>query len=56
MHTAIEEQDRTRDIAEDKAVRWEALRSLVNTIGARDALAVALTKVTDECPVIGGAA
>ena len=44
MHEIVEKQDATRDIPEDKTVRWEALRSLVNTIGAGDALAVALTQ------------
>ena len=44
MHEIVEKQDATRDIPEDKAVRWEALRSLIHTIGARDALMVASTQ------------
>ena len=45
MHEIVEKQDATRDIPEDKVVRWEALRQQINTIGAHDALAVALTQV-----------
>lgn len=50
MHEIVEKEAMTRDIPEDKAVRWEALRSLVHTIGARDALAVALTQVKGGQP------
>jgi hypothetical protein len=40
MHTAIE-QDMSLEM-DDKFVRWEAIRSLIMTIGARDALDQAL--------------
>lgn len=41
MHTVIEEQMQQ----EEKDIRWEALREQVNTIGARDALNLAVAKL-----------
>jgi hypothetical protein len=38
---AVEAEDASR--TDDKFIRWEAIRTLVNTIGARDAL-LALTQ------------
>ena len=42
MHEIVEKEAMMRDITADKAIRWEALREQVNTIGARDALDRAL--------------
>lgn len=53
MHEIVEDQQDKETRAsevDDKFVRWEALRALVNTIGARDALAVALTQVKGGQP------
>jgi len=48
MHTAIENDQLIE--ADDKFVRWEAIRTLVNTIGARDALNQALLRQQKETP------
>jgi hypothetical protein len=48
MHTAIE-QDMSLEM-DDKFIRWEAIRCLVNTIGARDALNQALLRQQKETP------
>jgi hypothetical protein len=48
MHTAIED-DVSLEM-DDKFVRWEAIRALIMTIGARDALNQALLRQQKETP------
>jgi hypothetical protein len=48
MHTAIE-HDMSLEM-DDKFIRWEAIRTLIMTIGARDALNQALLRQQKETP------